>query len=1050
MKIVDVLKKRILEIDYNWNVLVLKGFPVELYTQLGSDYSLLDEGYIQNQKIILDRIHWAEIVMNICQIQQPTIMLFETFEQISTNLNQPGLAEIEFVVLENNVLERFENPSNESIPDFTQIEKEFSGDILDKNEGLKYAAFYADCEHDNGKQFIKYFDFYEKAVNVTEECFIYPLEVEPKNIDIKNLPATVELLDMNGFTFLSEKLFFNGLLQNSQFYILKNDEATRKRLGVIYSFAKQMDIDLHFYVVESQTADLVNNYFDLDELLKKYWGKSAEFRTLPVYVDPNSDKSVKEISQKEIIVNVIEQSIIGIENKKDKYVENVFLTAPTGAGKSLLFQIAAIYLAEKHHALTIVASPLQALMENQVENLHTNQKYTKAAFINGNLSPDEKASTLQKVKSGEIDLLYLSPEMLLGYEIEDIIGKRRLGLFVVDEAHCVTTWGQEFRVDYWNLGKHITKVKKSLNYKFPIFALTATAVYAPNGTNDMVFETIESLCMSPHLAPYIGVVRRDIPKFGVINFDIQYHDRYSGVGQPSKIDIAKKAITRLVDNCTKSIVYFPLVKSLEKVQSSFEGTTLYSGIDIYHGQLKKDKKRANLAAYSDPNGTVYTMLATKAFGMGIDIPDIQTVYHYEPNVPFSDYLQEIGRLARRPNSIGIAKIDFNEKDLGSAKKLRFLNGITQYQIKAVLFKILEIYKMKGGDRNLLVTISDFDYIFPVSLKSKGAEEDSDEDRVELQVKRSLLFLEEDLKKKYKLPLFVRPKNFFSRNYIRVSDNVLLFENRYGRFISEVECCSDERGIIQNKVFLLKADELWEADFRSVSFGRFKKELREGNILDLNAFRIEFLARLEFNSIERSFEKRSVKLKKFFDEAEGILRFYKGNRQNISNNLVVEKLGRSDDFFIQMLNIYKDYIDPAAHEMFSIHHGFEKVRVQYLNLHKTEFVNGNGEIFVEYRGNQERLRLVKLLNSLELVSYKVTGGEKPSIYIRANNPEALRKCAYDKGYRNDVLQRSNDKFEMSLQIFDKFFKTPMKDQVRWDFIEDYFLGMSEDELFQNYC
>ena len=209
-----------------------------------------------------------------------------------------------------------------------------------------------------------------------------------------------------------------------------------------------------------------------------------------MYKDLNIDRSVTKVSQGEIIETVIRQAESALVNS-DEGVKNVLLTSPTGAGKSLLFQLSAIYLAEKYKCLTIVISPLVALMNDQVDNLVGN--YKGIATLNGNIPPTQKEDIIQKIKDGQVNILYLAPELLLSYSITSFIGDRRIGLFVVDEAHTVTTWGRDFRVDYWFLGDYLRQAKRVLKYSFPIFALTATAVWDPSGKNDMVFDTIRSL-----------------------------------------------------------------------------------------------------------------------------------------------------------------------------------------------------------------------------------------------------------------------------------------------------------------------------------------------------------------------------------------------------------------------------------------------------------------------------------------------------------------------------------------------------------------------------
>ena len=213
-----------------------------------------------------------------------------------------------------------------------------------------------------------------------------------------------------------------------------------------------------------------------------------------VYDDLFRGKDTLHISQGQLIESVIAEAEKA--HKGETEINNVLLTAPTGAGKSLLFQLPAIYLGREYRLLTIVVSPLKALITDQVEGLQE-LGYTRVAYASSDLSPEQKNEVYRQVREGEVDLFYLSPELLLSYDIRHFVGERRIGLVVVDEAHTVTTWGKEFRVDYWFLGRYLQGLKKSLGYTFPLFALTATAVWNPKGGNDMVFETIRSLQMEP-------------------------------------------------------------------------------------------------------------------------------------------------------------------------------------------------------------------------------------------------------------------------------------------------------------------------------------------------------------------------------------------------------------------------------------------------------------------------------------------------------------------------------------------------------------------------
>ena len=187
----------------------------------------------------------------------------------------------------------------------------------------------------------------------------------------------------------------------------------------------------------------------ITELLKETYGYDR-FRNLEIYDDLFKSRETLCISQGQLIENVIREAE---KARKEVQPDNILLTAPTGSGKSLLFQLPAIYLGKEYNLLTIVVSPLKALIVDQVEGLQ-DLGYERVAYASSDLSPEQKMEVYRAVREGEIDLFYLSPELLLSYDIKHFVGNRRIGMVVIDEAHTVTTWGKEFRVDYWFLGRY--------------------------------------------------------------------------------------------------------------------------------------------------------------------------------------------------------------------------------------------------------------------------------------------------------------------------------------------------------------------------------------------------------------------------------------------------------------------------------------------------------------------------------------------------------------------------------------------------------------------
>jgi Superfamily II DNA helicase len=343
----------------------------------------------------------------------------------------------------------------------------------------------------------------------------------------------------------------------------------------------------------------------------------------------------------------------------------------------------------------------------------------------------------------------MSPELLLSYDIKTFIGERDLGLLVIDEAHLVTTWGRDFRVDYWFLGNYIrklrrgsTRMSKYKTYRFPVVALTATAVY--NGKDDMVFDTIGSLNMQ-NCRIYIGKIKREEISFEFRNFESRAHEL-------DKQNKTKDRIKEFVRSDKKSIFYFPWISQIERIFPALD-KDIQPFVRKYHAELNAEERSETLSQFK--NGNAKCVLATKAFGMGVDISDIEIVYHHAPSGSLADYVQEIGRVARIPGMKGRAIMDFNPKDLKFTKILFGLSSLKQYQVALVLKKLNDLFQIKRN-RNMLVSIEDFQYIF------------TKDGNLEQKVKSALLVIEKDLLAKFDYNvILVRPKKFIFYS-IRVS------------------------------------------------------------------------------------------------------------------------------------------------------------------------------------------------------------------------------------------------------------------------------------------
>jgi len=868
---------------------------------------------------------------------------------------------------------------------------------------------------------------------MSNRCLKVVKLAEPKAFKVEDT-----LFDSQNLQILSTKdgsldkvlkqLYFSMYLEKDT-YAVEAEEIDEERIRTFVQAATMMGYDVQICKV---TRNLnIEPRPELTQLLNKIWGYNS-FRNLQIYKDLYVNHDVTSISQGSIIETVVQQAEFAHRKEFDK-VNNVLLTSPTGAGKSLLFQLSAIYLAEQYGLLTIIISPLVALMNDQVDGL-TN--YDGVATLNSNKTAAEKEQILEGVRNGNINLLYLSPELLLSYSITTFVGERKIGLLVVDEAHTVTTWGRDFRVDYWFLGDYLRKAKRQLKSPFPIFALTATAVWDLSGKNDMVFDTIKSLNMDPCIK-YIGVVRRTN-----ITFEIEQSNITKNYEEKRK----KKTIERIREALQadrKTIVYFPFRRTVDGIFFSDEINDIKDKVTRYHASLFPEEKI--LSAEEFRQGTKPIMCATKAFGMGIDVSDIREVYHHAPTGCLSDYVQEIGRLARDPNILGIAKIDFSPYDFRYIRQLHGLSAIKPYQLMQVLRKLMAIYRINGEKRNMLITASDFSYIFPLATP----------DGVDQNLKSCLLLISNDLLNKLGFhAIIVRPKSLFSKCYIEVPQNETKdFHRLYYPYLRH----------ITDTVYIFDADKYWTEKNSNISFPQFKYKLAEGKIF--KDFHVSLRNKVTLSLRDTIINVRN-QVEEFFHYSNKYLNDMSRHHRRISftemkaglphsyDNLKREQfvetfrllyatnngLGGESTVYCKVFSIR----DGESQDSFQLmQSGYEKISNLYLAAFDT-WIKGC-ELCRYCDAKDSLVKLSELLNSLGIADYQRVGGDEPAIFIRINNPYYLNLLIKNKDYENDILKGIYEKYRFSERVFTYFFTTPMTDIQRWDFIEAYFLGESEEKL-----
>lgn len=337
------------------------------------------------------------------------------------------------------------------------------------------------------------------------------------------------------------------------------------------------------------------------------------------------------ISQKEIIqATLYEKSIIAI--------------LPTGGGKSITFQIPALITAQAYKSLTIIISPLQALMKDQVDSFRKKNKNFKVIAISGYLSMPERSNALEEIRNGIADIVYLAPESLRTKSIFNALKTRMIERFVIDEAHCLSSWGHDFRHDYWFIKKTILQLEKSnFQKKIPVSCFTATA--KPEVIKEIVtyFETI-----SIQLTQFIASINREELQYKIIEVaneqekDSQLINILAERGKnPTLIYIPNNA--KKCKELSRQLSQDERLSQLDLIIKPF-----YAKLDdeISNGEYpeKTLDKAQILQNFIDDK--IDIVIATIAFGMGIDKPNIHTVIHYHPSDSLEAYLQESGRGAR--------------------------------------------------------------------------------------------------------------------------------------------------------------------------------------------------------------------------------------------------------------------------------------------------------------------------------------------------------------------------------------------------------------------
>ncbi len=365
--------------------------------------------------------------------------------------------------------------------------------------------------------------------------------------------------------------------------------------------------------------------------------------------------------------------------------KSILAVFPTGGGKSLTFQVPALMTGKNAHALTVVISPLQSLMKDQVDNLEK-KGITDAVTINGLLDPIERSKSIERIEDGSASILYISPEALRSKTIERLLLGRNIARFVIDEAHCFSSWGHDFRVDYFYIGDFIQSLQKTKNLEdsIPVSCFTATA--KPRVIEDIQAYFRDKLDID--LEVFSANTSRKNLHYKVVNCDND--------------DVKYQRLRALIDikQCP-TIVYVSRTKRAEELARHLSRDG-YRAL-AFHGKMEANEKTQNQNQFMQ--GELDIIVATSAFGMGVDKKDVGLVVHYNISDSLENYIQEAGRAGRSSDIQADCYILFNEEDIGKHFVLLNQTKIDKKQIQEIWKAIKDLTRFRSDLSNSALEIA---------------------------------------------------------------------------------------------------------------------------------------------------------------------------------------------------------------------------------------------------------------------------------------------------------------------------------------------------------
>jgi len=505
--------------------------------------------------------------------------------------------------------------------------------------------------------------------------------------------------------------------------------------------------------------------------------------------------------------------------------EHLLAILPTGTGKSLCYQIPALSRYDKTGALTVVISPLVALMADQVAGLK-DKGIDSCVTINGLLSMPERAKALDQVRLGDASILVISPEQLRSVSVRQILEQREIGAWVLDEAHCLSKWGHDFRPDYRYVGRFIQE-RAGEEPVPPILCLTATA--KPDVKDEIASYFQKEVGIQ--LKVLDGGARRTNLEFFVER--TSSGEKFARIYQLLTAELPP-------DESGGAIVYCATRRQTEELAKFLKAKGMKAS--YFHAGLQPEKKKEIQQSFI--RGQLYVIAATNAFGMGIDKPDVRLVIHADIPGSLENYLQEAGRAGRDQKRARCVLL-YIPDDVDRQFSMSARSRLTRREIRGILRALRKLDRKKRLKGTLVATAGEI----LGEDEDKAFERDSATD--DTRVRTAMAWLEEAVlltREENRVQVFPSSLQVSSVGEVHAKLNEIQIRDDYRRRLMR----------ITEMLIETEADEGITTDEMTATSGLTHEEIREA-LYDLERYGIArndmVLTTFVHTGVQRSSRKR---------------------------------------------------------------------------------------------------------------------------------------------------------------------------------------------------